>query len=351
MKMRYKLWFITIFLVAVTSSVSALPNTPALNLHVRGNMLVGQDNKQVILQGVNIPSLEWSNEGEHIMQSVDVALKGWHSNCIRLPLCQDRWFGKAAYQNDNGDAYRKLVDAVVKEVGASHAYVLLDLHWSDAGQWGKMIGQHSMPDDNSLSFWENAAERYKNQPSVLFDLYNEPRDVSLEVWKNGGMVDEKEKDSMIHYHSPGMQKLVDVIRKLGAKNVLVAGGLDWAYDLTGIVNGFALKDNNGNGIMYASHIYPWKRDWDGKVGIAAVKYPVIIGEVGCEPDPHQEDTAVWAPKVLDFIRINKLSWTAWCLHPGATPRLISDWNYTPTPYWGKYVKEALQGNWPKLYKP
>ena len=70
--------------------------------------------KRVRLQGVNIPSLEWSNEGDgKILESVRVAIEDWHSNAIRLPVCQDRWFGKAGGQTDGGKAYRAVVDGLI----------------------------------------------------------------------------------------------------------------------------------------------------------------------------------------------------------------------------------------------
>jgi hypothetical protein len=56
-----------------------------------------------------------------------------------------------------------------------------------------------------------------------------------------------------------MQALINAVRESGAKNIVLAGGLDWAYDLSGIANGFALDDKGGNGIIYSTHIYPWKK--------------------------------------------------------------------------------------------
>lgn len=311
-------------------------------LHVKGDLLLTPQGKAVRLQGVNIASLEWSNEGDaKILASVRVAIEDWHSNAIRLPVCQDRWFGKASGQTDGGKAYRAVVDSVIQAVSRRKAYLILDLHWSDAGEWGANLGQHKMPDENSVAFWKDAAARYANHPAVLFDLYNEPRDVSWEVWRNGGHVDEEDKGKKMAYETPGLQGLLDVVRATGARNVIVAGGLDWAYDLTGVVNGFALTDKRGNGIVYATHIYPWKTHWDEKVGVVLAKFPVIVSEVGCEPDPKQEDPATWAPKVLAYIGKHHLNWTAWCFHPSASPRLLADWDYHPTPYWGAPVKAAL----------
>ncbi|MBV9864449.1 MAG: cellulase family glycosylhydrolase [Abitibacteriaceae bacterium] len=314
-------------------------------LHVDGNRLKTSDGRVVRLQGVNIPSIEWSNAGEHLLQSLQVATQDWKANAIRLPLCQDRWFGMQKEQNDGGLSYRQIVADFVNAAAARHCYVILDLHWSDGGVWGHYLGQHSMPDQNSVVFWQEVAQRFSNNSAVLFGLYNEPKDVTWEIWKNGGLVAEREGNDAAPtvYETPGLQKLIERIRAVGANNVVVAGGLDWAYDLSGVDNGFALADTKGNGIVYDTHVYPWKKDWDNKFGKTAEQHPVLLGEVGCEPDPKQEDPYKWAPRILDYIQQHQLNWTAWTFHIGASPRLLLDWNYTPTPYWGAFVKQALTG--------
>jgi hypothetical protein len=287
------------------------------------------------------------------MQSLDVALDKWNAKVIRIPLTQDLWFGyyKGSQAKDHGLAYRNLVASVVHKISEKNAYVVLDLHWSNGGKWNKFVGQHAMPDDNSVTFWRDFADRFKNNPAVLFDIYNEPHDVSWDVWKNGGEVVERNSDPsrglLLKYHTPGMQKLVDTIRSTGAKNILLAGGLDWAYDLRGVIDGYALTDLKGNGIVYSTHIYPWKKDWDRNVTPAIQKYPVFVGEVGTKPwkegDPPHENvyTESWAPEVIAYIAKHRLSWTAWSFHPGANPCIISGWDYQPTTYWGTYVKDAL----------
>jgi len=323
-------------------------------LHVDGNKLRDGNGRPVRLQGVNIPSLDWSNTGEHLTQSVDTALKDWKATLIRLPLSQDRWFGKAGGTpaGDDGTAYRKVVDRVVRQIASRNGYVLLDLHWSNGGRWGQNIGQHSMPDDNSLLFWKDLAPRYANNTAILFDLYNEPHDVTWDVWQHGGEIDESNGDPSrglhLQYHSPGMQALLHAVRSTGAKNVVVANGIDWGYDLSGIVNGHALSDPKGNGILYGTHIYPWKKDWDTHVTPAIAKYAVFVGEVGTKPwksgDPPHENvyTTTWAPQVISYINQHQLSWTAWSFHPSASPCLLTGWDYKPTEYWGAYVKAALE---------
>lgn len=337
--------------VAVAAIGSALPPT----LRVRGNKIVTSQGQVVRLQGVNIPSLEWDPAGDHFFPSLNVAMTEWKAKVIRVPLTQDLWFGyyKGARAADEGKEYRSRIDDVVKRIAKRNAYVILDLHWSNGGKWGQNVGQHCMPDNNSLVFWKSIAARYANHPAVIFDMYNEPHDVSWEVWRNGGEVDERNSDPArglhLTYRTPGMQALLDAIRATGAKNIVLAGGLDWAYDLRGIVSGYALKDKSGNGVVYATHIYPWKKMWDVNVTPAIAKVPVFVGEVGTKPwkpgDPPHENvyTASWAPEVIAYINKYKLSWTAWSFHPGANPCLITGWDYKPTEYWGRYVKAALTG--------
>ena len=378
MTMISKCWALTICAAAILASVThsasagdakfkleelapetAQPEKYPPELHVVSNHLETKDGKTVWLQGVNVVSLEFSAKGEHILRVAETAIDDWKSNIIRLPVKDDFWFGKGKGQKDDGAAYRDTVDAAITIAANRGAYVLLDLH------------RFRAPNADHVAFWKDAATKYKNHPAVIFDMFNEPHGISWEIWRNGGFVEEKKKaadeDAFLSeadkkkningFESPGMQKLLTTIRETGAKNIVVAGGLDWAFDLSGVTNGFALEDKDGNGIMYSTHIYPWKRGWNTKVVPAAEKYPIIVGEVGCDikkmsfiPAAAQEDPYTWAPEMLGFIQKYKLNWTAFSFHPAATPVIISDWKFTPTPFWGAFVKQALSGTQFELKK-
>lgn len=326
---------------------AALPEQMPKPLHVAGNQLLTPDGKAVWLQGVAIPSMEWSAGGENILKSIQVALTDWKANCIRLCIREHFWAGKGPYQNDGGMRYRQLVEDAVNTCASRGAYLVLDLH------------DYRAPQEKHAAFWKVVGARFANHPAVIYELLNEPHDIPWEVWRNGGPVtDEKKsgdvaaenKQALVKFQSIGMQRLVDVIRETGAKNLIIAGGLDWGYDLSGILEGSALEDNGGNGIMYSSHVYPWKSDWQGKFLNAAAKYPIFIGEVGADtqrmeflPADRQEDPTTWVPDMLAVIQKHRLHWTAWCFHPKSTPRVLLDWDYTPTPFWGAMVKDALAG--------
>ena len=335
---------------------SAMP----LPLKVVGTRLLNSRNEPVRLRGVNTAGLEWSSNGEgRILVTVKTAIEDWHVDHIRLPLAQDRWFGKAPEQKDDGAGYRMLVKQVVDLCAGHGVYVIVDLHWSDAGEWGKSIGQHVMPDQNSVTFWKDVAQTYKNHPAVLFDLYNEPHHVSWDVWLKGGKVTEKtsKKNPETTYEAVGMQTLLDTVRATGARNVVIAGGLDWAYDMSGFLDGKQLSDPEGNGAIYANHAYPFKGDsvarWVAKMEKAAKTLPVIVSEFGggAGGKPAPADGDPWVRQVLQALHDHDWSWTAWDLHPKAGPTLISDWNYTPTPEFGVWVKHALLGTLEPYARP
>jgi hypothetical protein len=322
----------------------------SLALRVTGNKLYNGNNQVVRLVGVNVPALEWSNDGEgRVLSSMDASYGSFKSNHVRLPLAQDRWFGKASGQTDGGASYRQIVaDAVAKaNAAAAGKYIVLDLHWSDMGVWGSHIGQHYMPDNNSTTFWQDVAAAYKNHPAVLFDLYNEPHNVNWSVWRNGGAVTE----AGVTYNSPGMQGLYNTVRNTGANNVVIVGGLDWAYDLTGASGTYALEGFN---IMLAAHYYPWKsKNGDGTVNeahrastvdVAKDKYPIYVGELGWGDwiNPPVENHPTWFPKAFSWIDDNGYSWSGWSMHPGGGPAIITDWTYaTVTASNGKYIRDRL----------
>ena len=325
---------------AILARELAAPATSA-ELKVSGNRLITTAGKEVWLQGINIGNLSIRPDEEHkILWSAHVALEDWHANVIRLPVLDGFWFGRGrgpAATND-AQAYRAIADKVIHIAAAHGAYVVFDLH------------RYLTPDQSCVDFWKDAAARYANNPAVLFDILNEPHDTTWDVWRNGGVVHQKGKNPH-DIAGVGMQALVDTVRGAGAKNIIVAGGLGYAYDLSGIVNGYALDDKGGKGIIYATHFYNWHGGWAKHILGTAAKYPVLVGECGADitkmnfvPSNKQEDPYTWAPDAIGFIQKNHLNWTAWCFHTRANPNLLLDWDYdTPTPYWGAFVKTALNG--------
>ena len=325
------------------------------------------------LVGVNIPGLEWqangmgppSGGGGDIRQSITAAVNTWKANVIRIPLDQDFWFGysdgnskSSATQNTTYmNNYRTIVDGAVTTASNLGCYVELDLHWSGTGSWGSTIGakQQDLPDTHSTDFWQDVATRYANNPAVLFNLYNEPKgSISWALWKNGGTV----TSITPNFNTPGFQSLVTTIRNTGANNIIVAGGINWAWDMTGIAANALTDTGSGNGVMYEAHIYDNKGGsnetakialWNSNVTVAvAAGYCVMIGEFGPVTDGSQDDTGCtpFESDLISWINGNNTQNYAynamgWDWHQGAAPKLISDWSFTPTGCHGTQVKNWL----------
>jgi len=88
-------------------------------------------------------------------------------------------------------------------------------------------------------------------------------------------------------------------------------------------------------VIYATHFYNWHKNWQKHFLSLAGKYPLFVGEMGADikkmpfvPANQQEDPSTWMPDALAMIQQYHLNWTAFSLHPKATPVLISGWNFS-----------------------
>src|SRR5580698_6156002 len=194
-----------------------------------------------LFHGVDRPSLEWSSSGQFLSAADYMTMAGWKANVVRISLNQDFWLpGGSQYSA----GYPAIVDQQVQWAEAAGLDVILDLHWSDKGDFGVTAAQQRMADAHSITFWSQVADRYKDDGRVLFELYNEPHDVPWNVWLNGG-------PSGDGFTVTGMQQLSDTVRQTGATNLVLIAGLDWAFDLSGV----ALNRVRGTNIIWVSHPY------------------------------------------------------------------------------------------------
>jgi len=319
---------------ATGCSVGAPPPTAPGGYFVNGNAVCGTDGQQHLFHGVDRPSLEYSRTGDHLSEHDFQLMASWGANVVRVGLNQDFWL-EGSPQFDAG--YAQLVDTVVGWAESAGLDVILDLHWSDAGKLGGCQSpscQQLMADDNSITFWSQVAARYRHDGRVQFELYNEPHDISWEVWKSGGMAGG--------FHAAGMQQLYDAVRGAGADNLVLIGGLDWAYELSGV----PANRISGYNIAYATHPYntaerqpaAWDRSW----GFLTATDPVVMTEFGNFND--SSCSTDYSAALIRYADAHGAGWTAWAWYPGGCtyPALIDDWRATPSAS-GTLVRAALLG--------
>ena len=312
-----------------SSSSGGGPNHIAPNgYYVQGNTIYDASNAPHVLHGMARPSMEWSATGEHIGTADFQIMKSWGARLVRFAMNQDFWLSGAAKHNG---AYKGNIDLAIQQARQLGLDVILDLHWSDKGNLQEANpGQQRMADQNSVTFWTEVAQKYKGDGRVIFELYNEPHDVSWDVWLSGG-------GSGDGFNVAGMQQLYNAVRATGADNLVIIGGLDYAFDLSGVPS----HRVQGYNIVYASHPYdfPGKQpaDWEKAWGFLTATDPVALTEFGtfnCSTNYYSQ--------LIQVADTKKVSWTAWAWFPGGCnfPSIINDWNGTPSEP-GKIVKAAL----------
>lgn len=314
-------------------TVNGHPIAPG-GYYTQGNQVFDDKGQPHLFRGVARPSLEWSVAGEHLNANDYVLMKQWGANVVRIAMNQDFWLPNAALHNL---LYTSTIYRQVMWAEAAGMDVILDLHWSDRGNLA--IGmpanngnnQQDMADMNSVEFWRQVADMYKTDGHVMFELYNEPKDIPWNVWRNGGQING--------FMAAGMQQLYDTVRGTGAENIVIIGGVRFAYDLSGV----AANRVTGHNIMYASHPYDTgdkqMGDWENAFGSLSNTDPVILTEFG---SLSAACVTGYTQQVVTFARARNLSFTGWAWFvSGCTfPSLITDWNGTPSAA-GAIVKQGL----------
>jgi hypothetical protein len=314
---------------------------------VQGKQLVDRGGNPVRLLGVNRPGAEYRCvEGDAFFEGPTDgasvrAMKKWHINAVRVPLNESCWLGLGRIDPSySGAAYRAAIREYVQRLERAGLYVILDLHWVAPGDH-TATGLPPMADaDHAPDFWRSVAGEYRDDRSVLFDLYNEPHDISWECWESGCEASDNWFGS---YRAAGMQELVDAVRSTGARQPLLLGGLDWSRDLSGWLD--YLPTDPERALVASNHTYDFNacyRSCRQTLARIAQRFPVVTGELGEGDCTHRyiDPYMRWA----DRQGISYLGW-AWYTADDTDcyngPTLISDYDGTPTPF-GKGLRDHLR---------
>ncbi len=375
--MRHARWIVPVAAVVVLLTGGAIyaerrdpaPEQPGVETGapqpvVAGNRLVDQrSDAQFIPRGVNWSSFEYACAQGWGMSSLDTlggsdaadveaaAIASWGANTVRLPLNQDCWLGTRGapvsdqFEERTSAGYRSSVHEFVTALNRQGLVVILDLH-SRKRMGQPEFGNLAMPDSESLSFWRSIATEYRENPSVMFDAFNEPYsrydaadnlvfDLTWECWRDGGCTAPIEDDQtatagQVTYAVQGVAAVVREIRHAGAPQPVLLGGLDYANDLSHWLD-FAPDDDQ---LVAAFHSYDFKkcnteRCWDAVLAPIADRVPVLTGELGAEDplDGYVTRYLDWA----DRHDIGSLFWV-WADHPSDPMALVRDGTGDPTEY-------------------
>jgi hypothetical protein len=334
-------------------------------LHVQGNTLRDVAGATVRLLGVNRAGSEYMCspptqggavfDGSTGPNSINAMLT-WNINTVRLPLNEHCWLGING-SLVSADEYRAGILDYVVRLHQRNLYVVLDLHWTApgstvimGGSGGNQLATMAFA-DHALDFWTSVATTFKDDPMVIFDLFNEPilnandrmgntpitpDSTAWQCWRNGCNVTRG--------RVAGMQEMLNAVRATGAQQVVVAGGIEWAHNLDQWLQ--QRPDDPTGNLMAAFHVYQrpltdcdTEACWNGALATVAMNVPVLTGEMG-QQDCGTSDFIGQYMRWADARGISYLGW-AWNVQNCNTfPALITNVDGTPTGF-GQKLKDHL----------
>jgi hypothetical protein len=187
----------------------------------------------------------------------------WGFNTLRLPL-------RDVHMIQNPQ-YRATIDMIVSMYMEHNFVIILDLHTQNQNPYQDNFMIRNVGND-ALTFWTMVADFYK-QPTILFELFNEPHDIDPTTWWYGND----------QYY--GYKEILTAIRETSS-NICILNGLDYAYqwswidrpEYATILHELQSFEN----IVLSSHPYGY-RGKPSDDGIASQQIPYWIKY----PDPTQ----------------------------------------------------------------
>jgi hypothetical protein len=198
------------------------------------------------------------------------------------------------------------VDEMEKAVRMARAHAFAVIVSLQSGRESGEDSPAGLPTDSTRRSWANLAPHFANDPGVMLELFNEP---SRERHRGNSAPDP----SWSEWRS-AMQSVLDIIRRAGAHNVVIADGLKFAHVLRGAPD---LSDPDKK-VVYAVHPYPrvdsfqTPQDWDDAFGQFARTHPVLVTEWNagnwrkCLPN-----TPSIATNFLQYAKAHRLGVVGW----------------------------------------
>lgn len=254
-------------------------------LQVSGGKLRNSAGDEVQLRGVSSMWLNWEDDGYAESREALVWMRdNWNLSLIRAAVGIEP---EGAYL-ENPARMRAKLERIVENAIAAGVYVLIDWHDHAAHE-------HQT---EAIAFFTEMAQKYGDQPNVIYETFNEPLDVS---WS----------EVLKPYH----QAVVDAIRAHDPDNVIVLGTPNWSQD----VEAAAGDPLAGDHLMYTLHFYACTHQgWLMNKARTALTagLPLFVTEWGATHADGgldgivcQEEGQAWH----DLLNEHGISWAAWKL--------------------------------------
>jgi endoglucanase len=168
---------------------------------------------------------------------------------------------EGGYQT-NPRKFTDLVHSIIEQVTARGMYAIVDWHQLTPGDPNYNLAR-------AKTFFTEIAQRHKDKTNILYEVANEPNNVSWAKVKS--------------YH----EQIIPVIRAIDADSVILLGTHAWGSlgisddgDETDVIN----NPVNATNVLYSFHFYAASHgnEYMGALSRAADKIPMIVTEFGTQ---------------------------------------------------------------------
>lgn len=187
-------------------------------LKIEGTKIVGQNGETVQLTGMSLFWSQWIGK-YYNYECVKWLKDDWKCSIIRAAMAVN----PKGYAS-NPKKQQKKIETVVDASIDLGIYVIIDFHEHNAENYLK----------EAKIFFADMAQKYGKYPNVIYEIYNEPLNVS---WS--GVV------------KPYCEEVISVIRKYDPDNIIICGTPKWSQN----VDDAALDPISDKNTAYAVHFY------------------------------------------------------------------------------------------------
>ena len=285
------------------------------SLTARNGQLFGVHGQPVQLKGMSLFWSQWSGTFWNA-DVVRTLSRDWNVSVIRAAMGVEQG-GYLSNPDAEAARVRTIVDAAV----AHGIYVIIDWHDHNALK-------HP---EKAVQFFSELAADYADTPNVIYEIFNEPIDVT---WKD------------IKQYA---ETVISAIRSRSSNNLVIVGTPEWSQRVD-----LAAEDPlSSENVAYALHFYADTHRQDLRIKtLSAINNGLTLfaSEFGvCDASGNGginlEETDIW----LDFLDQHTVSWANWslfdknetasALRPDSNPQGIwTEKDLTPS---GAYVKKRL----------
>ena len=326
-KSKIILWA-SVFLLAVSAVLYGASNSdPSIvdlygQLRVDGNRIVNESGESIILRGMSLFWSQWEPEFYN-EDCIEWLKEDWKCTIVRAAMAVE----SGGYLQ-NPETEKNKIYTVVEACIDLGLYVIIDWHDHEA----------EIHQEEAVAFFSEMAEYYADEPNVIYEIYNEPLQVS---WSD--------------VVKPYSEAVIEAIRTYDPDNIIIVGTPSWCQEVTAPVNDPLEYDN----IVYALHFYAATHtQWLRNRSVTALSngLPLFASEFGtCESTGDGDINYTQSEAWFDFMEDNLISWCNWsiadktetsaALQPGASG--TGGWTEEDLKESGAYVRDKIiEGNTP-----